>query len=245
MDSTDRERALDRFVVGLPVDEGDLVDAVAARAVDAALVVDALLIGLGDSGSAVRMRTAMRIEMLSVLPSRLEARLRQLAASDPSRGVRDAAEAALLAHQDSLEGVDLTYISRLVEAARRLGLGSLWVRPRRVRGQVAIEGPPSRRIVLTFYARDRAEAPATRVQLIAEDGAMRLELTGVPPAFVGSRLAVIAHDGETQAATAMAVSTQPVDDAGYVTIAIPPALGTEEQIARALATELELVVVDG
>jgi hypothetical protein len=246
MDSADRDRALDRFVAGLPVGEAELAEAVAARAVDATIVVNALLRGLNDEAAIVRLRSSRRVAKMAELPPRLAVELRRLAAADTDRRVRAAAETALVAHEAADEPEhDLTYISRLVEAARRLGLGSLWVTPRRVRGQLAIQGSGARRIILTFYALDRAEAPATRVQLIAQDGAMRLELARVPQAFVGSRLAVIAHAGETQAATAVAVSTEPVDDAGFVTIAIPPALGTPEQIAQSLATELEIVVVDG
>lgn len=245
MDSADRDRALDRFVAGMRVDEDDLADAVAARAVDVALIVDALLLGLNNDAAEIRLRAAKRIARLVALPPRLEERLHDLAAKDPNRHVRAAAEAALLAHEDSVEReFDPTHIGRPVELARRLGFASLWVRPRRVRGQAPIQGPQSRRIVATFFPRDPTAAPAMRVQLIAEDGAMRLELTRVPDAYIGLRLAVVAHDVTTKTAADVAVATGLVDDVGWVSIAIPPSFGTEEEIARALATQLEFVVVD-
>lgn len=258
MDSTDRDRAVDRFVAGLDVDDEELATAVAARAVDATIVIEALLLGLQDDSPVVRIRSAKRVGRLIELPSRLEARLRQLAVSDADRRVRDGADAALHAHGKSLDGsrdpaqVATRRGSRVpaeVAAGRvsasRLGFPLLWFKPRITRGRPAVRGPQERRVILTFFARDRAEIPAMRVQLIAEGGALHLELIRVPEAYVGCRLAVVAHDAATGSTREMAVATEPVDDAGFASMPITPGIGTDEAIARALSTsELEFVVVD-
>ena len=60
MSSQDDIRAIDRFVAGLPVDHEELATALAARAIDRAIVVDAMLFALESDEDAVRLRAAKR-----------------------------------------------------------------------------------------------------------------------------------------------------------------------------------------
>ncbi len=137
MDSTDGDRAIDRFVAGLPVDGDELSLAVSARAVDAKIVVDALLCGLENDSPVARLHAAKRVARMIELAPRLEVRLRQLAATDGDRRVRARASAVLRAHARPVPGEegDVTQAS-----ARLRSLPSLWLRPAITRGSNTVLG---------------------------------------------------------------------------------------------------------
>lgn len=241
MDSTDGDRAIDRFVAGLPVDGDELSLAVSARAVDAKIVVDALLCGLENDSPVARLHAAKRVARMIELAPRLEVRLRQLAATDGDRRVRARASAVLRAHARPVPGEegDVTQAS-----ARLRSLPSLWLRPAITRGAGPVRSgtPRAPRVVRSFQAREREEAPATRGRAITQDGELRIDLTGLPEAFIGRRLAVFVH-GDATEVMQLAVASEPVDGAGGVSIPIERRSQTLEEIVDLLAAELELAVV--
>lgn len=241
MDSADRDRALHRFVAGLPVDEDALADAVAARAVKATIVVNAMLLGLEDDAPVVRMRAARRVAELVELPPRLAARLRQLGATDADLRVREAAEAALRAHEPEREPKP-----EPTRTIARLGFASLWFVPLARRGSVrgTIRGTPATpQVVLEFRARDRADGPSVHGVLIAQDTQLRLELKRLPEPFHGRRVAVFVPDEQSEQGTQIGVASNPVDETGFVSIDLVAENQTAEDIAELLTGEFEIVPV--
>jgi hypothetical protein len=92
------DRILQRFVAGLPVDGDALARAVAMRATERSIVVDALLRSLQDDEPAVRLRIAERAAELTDLAPEVAAALIRQAAVDEDERVRAACADALHAH---------------------------------------------------------------------------------------------------------------------------------------------------
>jgi hypothetical protein len=237
MDLPDDDRAIDRFVAGMPVDRDELSRAVSARAVDATIVVEALLRGLAHESADVRARTTKRVAELVELPPRLEARLRQLALTDAIRRVREGAVAALGAHE-----IDVVEDSVAVKVRRAPRFAALRLVPRTMRG--AVHGTQPVEVVLVFRARDREQAPGLRGKLVREGEELRIELERLPEAYVGQLLAVFARIGESADETQIAVAHSPVSPAGEASLPVAPGLGTVEQIAALLDTAIDVAVVE-
>ncbi|HEX4345447.1 MAG TPA: hypothetical protein VHZ31_07795 [Solirubrobacteraceae bacterium] len=235
MDSPDEDRAIDRFVAGMPVDLDELSRAVSARAVDATIVVEALLRGLAHESADVRARTTKRAGELVELPPRLEARLRQLALADAIRRVREGAVAALGAH-------DIDHDSAAVKVRRVPRFAALRLVPRTMPG--AVQGTELVEVVLQFRARDREQAPGLRGKLVREGGELRIELERLPEAYVGQRLAVFARIGDSKDETQVAVANEPVSPTGDASLPVAPGLGSVEQITALLDTAFDVAVVE-
>lgn len=103
MSSAD-DRQLARFVAGLPADDRALANAIAARALDRAIVVDVLLDTLAGPIAATRLTAARRVARMSGVAPRVAARLRIMALADDDDRVRAACRAALAAHGLALLG---------------------------------------------------------------------------------------------------------------------------------------------
>lgn len=239
MDWPDRDRALDRFVAGMPVDEDDLADAVAARTVDVALIVDALLLGLDDDAAEIRLRAAERIARLVALPPRLQARLHRLAATDTNRHVRAAAEATLLAHEPQ---VDPKPPGRA--EALRAALASIWLVPRATRGASVWGTSGAAHVVREFRAQDRAEGPSVHGALIEQDLRLRLELKRLPEQFRGRRLALRVPGDADGPERELGTAAMLTDETGFVSIDIVAGDRTVEDIAELLSSAFEIVIVE-
>lgn len=98
MSDDEDDRILQRFVAGLPVAEDELARAVAMRATERSIVVDALLRGLEDDEPAARLRIAERAGELTALAPEIAAALVRQAAIDDDARVRAACADALHAH---------------------------------------------------------------------------------------------------------------------------------------------------
>jgi hypothetical protein len=96
--TADDKRAIERFIAGLATDEQALADALWARAVDRAIVVDALLDALAGRERATRLTAARRVTGMASVAAAVAARLMLLAVEDDDPGVRDACADALRAH---------------------------------------------------------------------------------------------------------------------------------------------------
>jgi hypothetical protein len=235
MDRADRDHALDRFVAGLPVDEEELSTAVAASAVDAAIVVDALLRGLEDESPVIRARAAHRVERMIDIAPRLEARLRQLAADDDDVRTRERAAAALRAHALAVPGE----AGAAPDAPGRRPLPRLWLKLVTTRGVGPVRGtkPGELRVLFSFLALDRTETPAARGRIIEQDDELRMDLVGLPESFVGHRLQVFAYVSGSSLATMFGIAETPVSESGSVSM--PIAAAAYERVGDAL-TSLEL-----
>lgn len=238
MDASDRDRTIERYVAGLPVGEDDLVVAVTARAIDATIVVEALLRGLDHGSPVIRARAAKRVGRMADIPQRLSARLQQVEASDADHRVRESAEVALLAHRVAVPSDP---------RPPRTGVGALpaiWLRPLVTRSPGPVRGVTGPAALLRFVALDRAEAPAMRGELVEEDDELRIELRRLPERYAGCRLAVYVRSARSDEATEIAVAGGAVSETGAVMIPIDRGTATIEDLAQRLRTELELVVVD-
>jgi len=238
MGSADRDPAIDRFVASLPVDEDELATAVAAKAVDATIVVEALLRGLEDESPVIRARAARRVELMVEVPPRLEARLRLLADADADRRTREAAAAALRAHRPRVADEPHP------DAPRR-PLPRLWLARVTTRGvgpARGAEAPAKPRVLLSFVSRDREEAPGVRGRIVEEGDELRLDLSGLPKTLVGHRLQAMAYVTGSSTASVLAIAETPVSETGAVSMPVDP--DVYERVARRLAT-IELVGVEG
>lgn len=237
MESPDDDRAIDRYVAGMPVDANELSRAVTGRAIDATIVVEALLRGLAHESADVRARTTKRVAELVELPPRLEARLRQVALADAIDRVREGAAAALQAHGE--DAVDDTGAVTVRRASR---FASLRLVPRAMRG--AVRDTQAVVVVLRFRGRDQEDAPGLRASLLQEGEQLRIALERLPEAYAGQRLAVFVRSGEAQDETQIAVADEPVSPTGEASLPVAPGLGTAEQIAALLATGFDVAVVE-
>jgi hypothetical protein len=94
----DDKRAVERFIAGLAADERALAAAISARAVDRAIVVEALLGALGCPVAATRLSAAQRVARMACIAPPVTARLASIAVEDGDGTVRAACAAALHDH---------------------------------------------------------------------------------------------------------------------------------------------------
>jgi hypothetical protein len=173
-------RALERFVAGLPVDPDALARAVTAKAVDRAIVMNALLNALVSPEPAVRRRAARRVERMPDVDPQVLARLAAMAEHDADERTRATCAQALSAHPSEED--------RETTGGRRPPLGVLVLRLSRTRTR----GAPARGIPLV--ALRRAEAPDLLVRVHDEGGgAVRFDFTGLPERLEDTRPALYAR----------------------------------------------------
>jgi hypothetical protein len=202
------------------------------------VVVEALLGALASPQAVVRRRAAQRIARMDELAPRVCAELTLVAGTDPDDRVRDACEAALLAHGASVP-VEADGTSVAVSAWRSRGdrlLASLWLKPMIMRS----ENP-----VLLLVARERADAPATRAYLTAgDDGVQTLALTGLPADFAGTRPAVLVRREPGAPYEAIGAAEQPVSTDGAASIRFASEIGSSADVRSWLSRDIELVATE-
>lgn len=233
MTSDEDRRAIDRFIAGAPVRSDALANAIAAKAVDRSIVVEALLEGLHDAEPVVRRRTALRIGRMPEADARLAARLTVLAGSDDDAACREASAAALRAHGLAVPGE----AAQPARAPRRFARPSLLLRAWAVRS--AAGG-------LEVAARYVEDAPNLDAHLLeASRGEARLELQGLPADFAGTRPVLRARVAPApRPLTPVGRAAIPVSADGRVTISIPLDDTSFDELADWLTGGVDLVVPD-
>ena len=206
MSRDEERRALERFVAGLPVDADALATAITTKAVDRAIVVEALLNGLAHPEPAVRRRAARRIASMRDLDERVAARLAVLVETDEDERSREAIAAALRKHRLEVPG------EAAAKPPARAPLALLRLKPSRTRSSRAQPG-------IALVAAPRKDAPEFLARVHDEgEGRLRFELTDLPEPFEGTRPVLRARTepgaGEL---TPIARASTPVTD-GAVTI---------------------------
>jgi transposase InsO family protein len=214
-------RALQRFVAGLEVEADALATAIAAEAMDRAIVDEALLRGLSSDDAVVRRRTARRIARMTDVGDAVAGRLAIIAETDADERTRETAAAALQA-QNRLPDAGLRG-----ERRRRRVLAALRFVPATVRstGPVRyqpLEPPAGSRIV--------------DARLLLVDDAVHLRLRELPAEFAGTFPVAAAIDDDTGAERELGRASTAVSPAGDVTIALAPELGSLESVAARLKT---------
>ena len=226
MSRDEDRRAIERFIAGLPVDAEALTTALTAKAVDRAIVVEALLMGLSSPEPGVRRRVARRIVRMPDVDPSVEARLTVLAASDDDARSRTASAEALRAHGRPVPGEPPPHDPRERTRAPLL----LHLRPSYTRSR----SDAQRGITVLPISREEARDFVGRVHDEGE-GQVRFELTGLPEPFEGHRPLLQARlepDGETL--TTIARAETPVTG-GQVTIRAPLEGDLAELLARGVA----------
>jgi hypothetical protein len=230
--STDDDKAIDRFVAGAPVGADELATAITAKAVDRAIVVEALLKNLASDEPVVRTRAAERVGRLPDLPGQIAGRLGEMAVNDEHPGVREACAAALTAHGEPVPGDERAAAARPAEP-RGWSLRVLITATRAARGaeRKARIGP-----------RYPEHAPHLQGLLQESPTGARLELTGLPPEFAGTRPEVRAQRARGEPFETLARAEGPVSTDGAVTLAVVAVEGaTVEDVANWLRVS-QLVV---
>lgn len=243
MTSRDDERALQRYVAGLDVDEDDLVPAVTARAVDRSIVADALIDALSAPESTVRLRAAERAARMAEPVPRVVAALTLAASTDVDLRVRAAAEHALRTH--GLPGTGAAPAAPADETAIARARGQIGERIRsaltvsfRV---VAMRGSPRRGAsTILLVALERADAPARGIATLGDDGLWSIALTGLPAPFAGGHATLRLLDAAGEP-TLVVTSGEPVTGEGSVVIVIPSEAGTPDETMRHLRGDIQLV----
>jgi hypothetical protein len=228
--SADNDRAILRFVAGVSVDEDALAEAIAARAVDRAAVVEALVGALLSPEATARLRAAERVARMEDVAREVADVLTRIAVADIDRHVRAAASTALRTHDEPLPGEP----PLSVKPPPRRSVPSIAFR------RVAIRSGPSEPLVLLPL--DRANAHCHGLVSLGDDGLWRVALTGLSAAFAGTRPVLRARgdDGPIVLGTA----TQAVTSDGAVTIIIARDVGTTREVERRLAGTVELTLAD-
>jgi hypothetical protein len=220
MSADEDRRAQQRFVAGLPVAPDALATAIAARALDRAVINEALLRNLGSDDALVRRRTAERVARMAGLGDSVAGRLAILAETDPDERTRVAASEALRAHErlDVVEETvrrrrSLAALTFAFVSARSSGRG-----PAEASSFVPPEPPPGDRF------------PDAR--LIVASDALLVQFEELPAAFTGTLpILVVTDDAGVEAELGRAVT--PVTGEGAVTIALAPQAGSlREVVAR-------------
>lgn len=230
MSSEEDRRALERFVAGLPVEADALAHGITARAVERSIVVEAVVNGLSDADPVARRRLAQRTARMPELDPRIASRLAVLAGVDDDEQVREASAEALRVH-----GLELPSEPAAGTAGARLPRDLvLRLRVSFVRS----EAPP------VVRAEDPDEAPGLLGRLHLEaTGAARLELTRLPPAFVGTTptLRATGWAGPIDVGRA----DGPVSADAAVTIRIPATAATIDDLVDRLVAGAELLLPEG
>lgn len=244
MSSRDDERALQRYVAGLDVDEDRLAPAVTARAVERSIVAEALIDALAAAEATVRLRAAERAARMAEPVPRVVAALTLTAGTDVDRRVRAAAEHALRTHglDELSEPVAQSTGDMAGDRARgRIGepIRSAFTVPFRV---VAMRGSSPQRgaRTLLLVALEGADAPARGIATLGDDGLWSIALTGLPAPFAGGHamLRALGTEGEP---TLVVTSADPVTDEGAVRIVISSEAGTPDEVLGHLRGEVELI----
>jgi hypothetical protein len=255
MDSAHDNRTLQRFVAGLPVGNDELAEAVAARAVGRAIVIDALLSGLADAEPAARRSTAERIGRMAMIVPEVAARLRVNAVADRDADVRTASAAALRKHGQDVPGdgppaPERPGLRQLVASLRFRALRSRprlrpdHLTPRGVETySSASQGAPDSEhvadLVLVPSLRDAPDA----VGSLFLDHPQRLEFKRLPDRFAGTRPTLRAFGGAGGHVPLAIKAEHPVTIEGSAVFLLPSTIGPPEEIRGRLA-EIELVVLD-
>lgn len=245
MTSEDR-KAIDRFVAGLPVDADALATAIAGKALDRAVVIEALAKGLADEAAVVRRRTALRIGRMPELAPRLAARLTVLAGSDDDVRAREAGAAALRAHGLPAPGESDPArdrpeptrgpVSRL--AAQLLLRASVSRSGQRAPDGLALHG-------IELAARYRADAPQLDARLFEEADGVRVDLSGLPGEFAGTCPELrAALTPAPDPLTPVGRCEQPVSADGRVTIRVRLSGASHDDLAGWLLRGIDLVVAE-
>jgi hypothetical protein len=209
--STDDDRAIDRFVAGAPVDADELATAITAKAVDRAIVVEALLKNLASDEPVVRRRAAERVARLPDLPDQIAARLTEMAVNDGHARAREACAAALVAHGRPVPGAPRPAEPTSAAEPRRWSLRVLITAARPARGAD---------FEATIGPRYEEDAPRLRGRLYDSPAGARLELTGLPQEFAGTRPEIRAQRARGQAFETIARADAPVTPGGTVTMTV-------------------------
>lgn len=210
-------------MAGLPVDEDALAKAVTAKALDRTIVIEALLQGLDSPEPVVRRRAAERVTRMPYAAPQVAARLNYLAIEDADAGVRNASAEALRAHGHGIEAA----------AEDRPRLRVLLLRLSVARSG---EGP-------TLRLRYPAEAPLFRASLdLTAPGEARLELSGLPADFTGTRPLLRAARQPGGPLEPLARAEQPVSDHGEMTLRIPLEGTSPAELEERLGNGVDLAV---
>jgi hypothetical protein len=232
MSSEEDRKALQRFVAGAPVEADALAQAITARAVDRAVVVEALMKGLDAPEAATRRRVAQRIARMSGLDERVGARLGVLAGTDDDERVRAAASATLQAHGLPVPGQPGTGAKPPRTSPARLAFLALRVGISRGDGSVALT------------AADQPVSGFTAELAGDGQGGASLRLRGLPCAFVGHRPVLRAALERNGPRFPVAAADAPVSDAGEVTIAIPATVLPYANLVSRLSAGADLEVAE-
>jgi hypothetical protein len=186
MSEDDDRRALERYVAGLPVDPDALAHAVAARAVERAIVVEALEKGLAAPDPATRLSIALRLRGMHELDPALAARLAVMTDQDDDERVRSAATETLREHGIAMPAGQTSTPPQVPIPILRFVLGLRLLR-------VMDDDAP-----IAFEALFGDDAPDLAGELLADGpDRSRIELRGLPPAFIGTRPVLrAARDGD-------------------------------------------------
>ena len=231
MSPDDEDRALQRYVAGLPVDEATLTAAVTGRAVESTIVTEAMLAALESAEATARLRAAERAARMAVLAPRIARELTRAVTADVDLRVRAAAADALAGHGLEVPG-------QVPEATDVLGTSPTWAGLRLLFRRVQMRGVTTMLVPL-----DRDDAPAQGFAVRGEDGLWSIALSGLPASFAGARVTLRMIDDAGQV-TVQATAGEPVSDDGSVTIIISRAAGSLDEIEHHMAGEIEIVADD-
>jgi hypothetical protein len=238
MSAEDDRRVTDRFVAGLSVDADELAEAIAARAIDRAVVVEVVLKGLEDDHPAIRRRTATRIARMPDLDPSVAARLTVLAGTDPDSDVREAGTAALRAHGLQVPGE----AAPASAPAARSWLHRSFASALLLTASVARSGD----VPIEVEARYDEDAPEIEVvHWSATAGELRLELVGLPANLVGTEPVLRGRVVPAPAPlTPLGEATAPVSKDGRVTIRVPLDVVSMAEVTIRLSRESDLALPD-
>lgn len=228
MTSADDRRAIERFLAGLPVDEDELAQAIAAQAIDRTIVAESLVRGLEHPEAVVRLRTAQRVARMDDVSPAVMARLVVIAETDVDLRVRAAGAEALRVHGQPVPSEGDR--PRVAQPAISLRFRRLVLRSTR----------PS---VIKLETADPTIAPEAVARVtIVESGLLRVEVFGLPPSFFGTRPTVCVRREDSGEPLDVATAAQPVAIDGSVMIDVGPEAGPVAEVKGWLAAGLELVV---
>lgn len=241
MNGDDDDRAINRFVAGLPVDEDALDGAISAHAVDRMIIVEALVGALDSMEATARLRAAERIARMPDIARPVAGALTRLVVADADLDVRAAAAAALRTHGEPVPGEPArrraapqsTEAPVLGRTASRLSVAL-----RRVAFRSGDEA-----ITLLLLPIDRADVPVRGRARLGDGDRWSVTIDGLGAEFMGTypRLWVLDADGTP---FVLGTAADPVAADGSVTIAVRAEAGSAIDVQRMLSGRVELNVPD-